>query len=508
MPIYSIIIKIIFSLLMLICVACGNEEEHVDTVSAVPPIDEALRQRIDSFVTAVPAIGDVGLIVYDLTADQEIYSLCSDSLMQPASCMKLFTTVAALRTLGPHALHKTELYTTGDIKQDTLHGNIILKVHFDPYFHADSLARLLTYLPPQIKGIKGHVVIDMNNQQPMLHEEHWTPGDLKTRYLSLSFTGYYKLARLLPYVMSQATGLRITPKDIIPGTFNPRKAHLCGTIYTPLAASVERSLRVSSNINAECLLYPLGYRINPHGNYRQGGIEFLRQFINRELLQPDEDPKRSYALHDGCGLCPESRVTPALLVNLLRYSWQHPYIYKTLLAFLPHSGIDGTLRDRLRKPHLVGRITAKTGTLTRDGGISTLAGYFKGNDGHTIAFAIMNNRCPVLDGRWWQDKLIEKAFLPKPKQQEKTISQSAVKKPDTKKTEIKKTTTKKTSTKKAKSAKKATTKETTPKKSSTTKSVTKKTTAPKNTPKKSSTKTSVTKKTTTKKTTTKKRRNK
>lgn len=417
MPTYKTLFKVCFFLLVPLCIACSNNETQEETVPSTPPIDQALQQRIDSFVTTVQPIGDAGVLVYDLTADQEIYSLCSDSLMQPASCMKLFTTVAALRIFGPHALHKTELYTTGNIKGDTLQGNIILKVHFDPYFHSDSLSQLLSYLPKQIKHLNGNVVIDMNNPLPMQHEEHWTPGDLRTRYLSLSFTGYNKLAKLLPYIMSKTTGVNITAKDIVSGTFNPKKAQLCGTIHTPLAASVERALKVSSNINAECLLYPLGYRLNPHGNYRQGGIDVLRQFINTELLQPDEDPMRCSVLHDGCGLCPESRVTPALIVSLLKYSWQRPYIYKTIINYLPHSGVNGTLHDRLRKPHLIGRVVAKTGTLTRDGGISTLAGYFKGDDGHTIAFAIMNNRCPVLDGRWWQDKLIEKAFLPKPKTQ-------------------------------------------------------------------------------------------
>lgn len=413
MPTYTFLFKALLPLLLLLLTSCGNSDTKEENIPPTPPIDNAMQQRIDSFVTNVPHIGDLGLLVYDLTAQQEIYSLHPDTLMQPASCMKLFTSVAALRTLGPHAQHKTELYTTGHLKADTLQGNIILKLHFDPFLNADSITKLLSYLPPQIKHLNGKLVIDMNCPLPMLHEEHWTPGDLKTRYLSLSFTGYHKLARILPYLLSQSTGINITPKDITFGTFNPRKAHLCGTIRTPLAASIERSLKFSSNINAECLLYPLGYRLNPHGNYRQGGIEAIRRFISTQLLQPNENPMHCFALHDGCGLCPESRVTPALIVSLLRYSWQRPYIYKTLLAYLPHSGIDGTLHDRLRKPHLIGRITAKTGTLTRDGGISTLAGYFKGNDGHTIAFAIMNNRCPVLDGRWWQDRLIEKAFLPK-----------------------------------------------------------------------------------------------
>ena len=190
----------LLSFLILLLTSCGHKDTHEETVPPAPTIDETLRQRIDSFVTAVTPIGDLGMLVYDLTADQEVYSFSPDTLMQPASCMKLFTTVAALRTFGPHAVHRTEIYTTGHLRKDTLEGNIILKVHLDPYFNADSLSRLLSYLPKQIRHLKGNVVIDMNNPAPMQHEEHWTPGDLKTRYLSLSFTGYHRLAKLLPYV--------------------------------------------------------------------------------------------------------------------------------------------------------------------------------------------------------------------------------------------------------------------------------------------------------------------
>lgn len=399
-----------------------KEAPEVENVKPSPPIDKVLQHRIDSFVNATPYVGEMGMLVYDITAGQELFSYNSDALMRPASCMKLLTCITSLRRLGTTATHKTRLYISGHMEADTLVGNIILKMQFDPFFNRDSLYHLVSSLNiptpkgndtiavPRFTHLKGKVIIDMNNHQPMDHEMHWIPGDLKTRYLGLAYTGYGKLATEMMYALSAKAGIRVPRDSIVPGSFNPRKASLVGCITTPLHNSIERALRVSSNINAESMLYPLGYLVDRKANYRANGIEVLKRFISDELHQ---DPAVVSVIHDGCGLCPDDKLSPRLLVSLLIYATQHPYIYNILKQDLPHSGVDGTLIDRLYKPHVKGRIWAKTGTLTREGGISTLAGYFNGDDGHLIAFAIMNNKCPVLDGRWWQDKIAERAFIRK-----------------------------------------------------------------------------------------------
>jgi D-alanyl-D-alanine carboxypeptidase/D-alanyl-D-alanine-endopeptidase (penicillin-binding protein 4) len=50
-------------------------------------------------------------------------------------------------------------------------------------------------------------------------------------------------------------------------------------------------------------------------------------------------------------------------------------------------------------------VRGKTGTLSHPFGISSLAGYCKGADGHLLAFAIMDNDMSVLDARVLQKKL-------------------------------------------------------------------------------------------------------
>jgi D-alanyl-D-alanine carboxypeptidase/D-alanyl-D-alanine-endopeptidase (penicillin-binding protein 4) len=68
--------------------------------------------------------------------------------------------------------------------------------------------------------------------------------------------------------------------------------------------------------------------------------------------------------------------------------------------------VDGTLQFRMRKGSAAyQRVNAKTGSFT---GISTLAGYLKTNNGHDIAFAIMNqNAMSLSKANEFQNKVCE-----------------------------------------------------------------------------------------------------
>ena len=50
---------------------------------------------------------------------------------------------------------------------------------------------------------------------------------------------------------------------------------------------------------------------------------------------------------------------------------------------LPIAGVDGTLQYRMKQTKARGNVRAKTGSVT---GVSSLAGYVKGADGHQLAF--------------------------------------------------------------------------------------------------------------------------
>ena len=90
-------------------------------------------------------------------------------------------------------------------------------------------------------------------------------------------------------------------------------------------------------------------------------------------------------------------------------------IFPEFLASLPASGRDGTLKKRfdvMSTQSAIGKVRAKTGTLTQPVTVSSLAGYLRHPQHGWIAFAIMQNgksrkRQPsVLDLRAKQDKAV------------------------------------------------------------------------------------------------------
>ena len=409
LPLVAVII-IIASVVLLY----GNRgDEQLSPISVNKkqlPIDEQLKTRIDSFIACDRHIGSLGLMAYDLTAQRSIYEYNVDSLYAPASCLKLLTCIATIQKYGRSYTYRNRLYTKGTIVGDTLVGEISLKLQFDPTFNRDSLFKLITPLKLHIKHFRGRAVIDMSNYQPMTHEQHWIIGDLKTRRLGLCYQGGQRMRRELQTALISQAGIRLQLDSIHLGVLNPHKATLISELRTPIQIPLRKALKNSSNINAESLLYLLGYSV-AHSNYRTNGRLALQHFISHELHIVPNDVS---IIHDGCGLCPDNRLTTRFLITLLRYAHAHKYIYKELTDGLAIAGTDGSLLHRLHQTNVRGLIRAKTGTLTREGGISTLTGYYTNpTDSHLIAFAIMNTSCPVYDGRQWQDHFCQKVLLPK-----------------------------------------------------------------------------------------------
>jgi D-alanyl-D-alanine carboxypeptidase/D-alanyl-D-alanine-endopeptidase (penicillin-binding protein 4) len=93
----------------------------------------------------------------------------------------------------------------------------------------------------------------------------------------------------------------------------------------------------------------------------------------------------SFTVADGSGYSRNNRVSPAALTALLRALAGEGHFFRSL----PLSGVDGSLRHRLRGPTCRGRVRAKTGYIAR---VSALSGYILDRRGKpAIAFSILVN---------------------------------------------------------------------------------------------------------------------
>ena len=96
-------------------------------------------------------------------------------------------------------------------------------------------------------------------------------------------------------------------------------------------------------------------------------------------------------------------VTPGAVVQLLRFMYHGP-ARDNWLAILPVGGEDGTLANRFKDaPSAVGKIHAKTGSLSH---VSALSGYAERPKGKWLAFSILvnNYNAPAADVRGVMDR--------------------------------------------------------------------------------------------------------
>jgi len=112
----------------------------------------------------------VGVLVVDPANGEELFSYQPDKLLVPASTMKLITTAAALRILGPDYRFITEIGYAGQLNElGVLHGNIVIKGGADPalgseYFEAhydEFLKKWAQALKSSgIKRVEGNLTLD------------------------------------------------------------------------------------------------------------------------------------------------------------------------------------------------------------------------------------------------------------------------------------------------------------------------------------------------------------
>mgnify|MGYP002869706417 CR=1 FL=1 len=116
-----------------------------------------LNATIDSLLTdSIWQTAQVGICIYDISADSTLYAFNAHQRMRPASTEKVVTAVAALDNLGPSHPFRTRAYTTASIANGVLQGDLWLVGGMDPTLTAVHLQRLAGQIRAQgIDSIAG-----------------------------------------------------------------------------------------------------------------------------------------------------------------------------------------------------------------------------------------------------------------------------------------------------------------------------------------------------------------
>lgn len=446
------IITIILAVLAL--ASCGGKDGSQKPARAAQkravPVDTALQSRLRAFAARPRVEGRFGLCVYDLTAGREVFAEDADHAQPVASNMKLLCGVAALERLGARYKYVTSLYTRGPVSGDTLRGDIALKAGLDPLLKAEDMRMFARELRRVgIRHVTGDCLLDLTLRERVRAEEHWYPWDLSFSRYGVLFKGPDAVARAMRQALAAAGVTFVKPAASLSPSASlssgssaslPARFVMAGVRCAAARGgdsgawrcrfrfirSVDRVTRLmwknSSNTQATSLLYTLGSEILAHPRAGEGGlaaipagqgartgagalaaagVAYLRAFLRDSLGLADS----ALVVHDGCGLCTYNHLSPRALTAILAYGYSHKPIYRQLMQNLAVSGVDGTLRRLISDPRLRGRIHAKTGTLSHPYGISSLAGYCRGADGHDLCFALLDSEMSVLDAHVLQRRL-------------------------------------------------------------------------------------------------------
>jgi D-alanyl-D-alanine carboxypeptidase/D-alanyl-D-alanine-endopeptidase (penicillin-binding protein 4) len=160
----------------------------------------------------------------------------------------------------------------------------------------------------------------------------------------------------------------------------PARAPSFEVASPPLADVVRDINKYSNNVMAQQLFLTLGLMQRGAGT-PDNAREVLRQWLAGRLGAAAENT----LLDNGSGLSRETRLSAQAFARLLQQAWASP-VMPELIASLPVSGLDGTLR-RSQAP--LGRAHLKTGSL-RD--VAGVAGYVLGASGRRqVVVAIINH---------------------------------------------------------------------------------------------------------------------
>jgi D-alanyl-D-alanine carboxypeptidase/D-alanyl-D-alanine-endopeptidase (penicillin-binding protein 4) len=122
------------------------------------PLPASLREALAS--AGVPASA-VGVYIQEIGAAQPLIEHNADRAMNPASAMKLLTTLAGLELLGPNYTWRTEAWVDSTLTGDVLHGNLMLKGYGDPKFTIEDLWLFLREIRARgLREIHGDLVLD------------------------------------------------------------------------------------------------------------------------------------------------------------------------------------------------------------------------------------------------------------------------------------------------------------------------------------------------------------
>lgn len=357
---------------------------ETDTLASDSLVHKTVQQKISELLdTDFFKKTQVGIMVYDLTADSLVFAHNERQLLRPASTMKVLTAITALDYLDGSYRYATSLrYNDGDL---TVVGGM------DPRFNSDDMNAFVEAVEKlDTDTIYGELKEDRSFKDSKMLGEGWCWDDKNPVLTPLPWNRKDKFLEKFRQMLANAH-IVILPKDSIPRDSLGNRIATASSSIAPstlvtrhhtLDQILGRMMKESDNFYAETMLYQIAHKAGGKGASAKSAFTVMKRLIRKLGLDPSD-----YRLADGSGLSLYNYQTTELQAKLLRYAYKDSNIYSHLYQSMPVAGVDGTLKERMKRTKCRGNVRAKTGTLT---GISSLAGYLTTENGNVLCFSIIN----------------------------------------------------------------------------------------------------------------------
>lgn len=357
----------ILSAASIVSLPVGNEAREAggderDALPQAPPFDVAgwYERRGDD-------PGKHGVLVESLDGRITFGQLNADEPFNPASLVKLATSLAALKKLGADYRFETRVFVEGEVDgEGDLQGRLIVSGN-DPTFGDYAAVLIAEELRRKgIRRIEGDLVV--------------------TDRFSFNFSespeeSAKRLARVA----------KLSPRNYVVGA----------------APSAPPLFTLRSNSLREILLYMNAHSSNfvaERLGAEVGGPEGLRNFLIEELkFRPEH-----VVIETASGLG-HNRLSPRDLLSIIRALDREAVRQgATIKDIMPVAGGDyGTLRRRFFKTPLEGALVGKTGTLVHDdGGMASLGGVVYTKRHGEVCFVALSVGSSVALNRQTTDELL------------------------------------------------------------------------------------------------------
>ena len=359
------------------------QADFVSLPSDSLPWPDNVKARLENIIFSSPLLStsNIGVMVYDLTADSTIFRYNERKTLRPASTMKLITAITAIDRLGGSYQFRTSLRYTGSITDNVLTGDVYCVGGFDPRFNSDDLKAFVEGIRSLgVDTIRGCLVADkmMKNNDRLGWGWCWDDDNPVLSPLLISRKDNF----MEKFVSELVDAGIVIQGNVIEGD-TPSDAYELVDRTHSIDQILMRMMKDSDNLYAEALFYQLAASSGNRPCTAQNARNLIKRRVRKLGLNPSD-----YVFADGSGLSLYNYVTAELEVEMLKYAYRNSNVYLHLYPSLPIAGSDGTLKRRMRNAFTADNVRAKTGTLS---GVQSLAGYCSTPNNHTLCFAIINN---------------------------------------------------------------------------------------------------------------------